>query len=207
MKQEKAVTLIDSNHISSEGLKRIIGESSSLYLQNHYLSSSEILDKNGSLDNQIVIYHQIGDPSESSNWIEEKISKNKFSLLAILPLENTLQIQRFWKIGASSIVTNACSSEELSTALEMVANGQRFYCNRIIDVVSKPKTQDSKLSERETEVLKQLAEGKTTQEIAESLFVSVHTINSHRKNIMKKLGFKSPVEMIVYAVKNDILNS
>ena len=178
-----------------------------MHLKNHFFSSSDINENNNSIKSEVVIYHQVGDPSESSNWIEEKVSKNEFSLLAILPLENTRQIQKFWSIGVSSIVTNACSSEELTTALEMVANGQRFYCNRILDVVSKPKKADAKLSERETEVLKQLAEGKTTQEIAESLFVSVHTINSHRKNIMKKLGFKSPVEMIVYAVKNDILNS
>ena len=61
------------------------------------------------------------------------------------------------------------------------------------------------LSERETDVLKLLAIGRSNKEIAESLFISVHTVVSHRKNISSKLGVKSTAALVIYAVANNLI--
>jgi len=61
------------------------------------------------------------------------------------------------------------------------------------------------LSEREIEVLKQVALGYTNQEIADRLFISKHTVISHRKNITSKLGIKTVSGLTVYAVLNDLI--
>jgi DNA-binding CsgD family transcriptional regulator len=65
---------------------------------------------------------------------------------------------------------------------------------------------DSILSERETEVLKLLANGKSHKEIADNLFISIHTVVTHRKNISTKLGIKSTAALVIYAVANNIIN-
>lgn len=65
---------------------------------------------------------------------------------------------------------------------------------------------DNKLSERETEVLKLLVRGKANKEIAEKLFISIHTVVTHRKNLSSKLGVKSTAAMAIYAVANNIID-
>lgn len=65
---------------------------------------------------------------------------------------------------------------------------------------------DNTLSERELDVLKLLAIGKANKEIAEDLFISVHTVISHRKNISNKLGVKSTAALVIYAVANNLID-
>ncbi|WP_347840340.1 helix-turn-helix transcriptional regulator [uncultured Draconibacterium sp.] len=65
---------------------------------------------------------------------------------------------------------------------------------------------DSALSEREIDVLKLLAIGKANKEIAEELFISIHTVISHRKNISNKLGVKSTAALVIYAVANGLVD-
>ncbi|QIA07674.1 response regulator transcription factor [Draconibacterium halophilum] len=65
---------------------------------------------------------------------------------------------------------------------------------------------DNTLSEREIDVLKLLATGKSNKEIAEQLFISIHTVISHRKNISNKIGVKSTAALVIYAVANGLID-
>ena len=67
------------------------------------------------------------------------------------------------------------------------------------------KTSDSELSERETDILREVALGKTNKEIADHLFISAHTVITHRKNITRKLGIKTVSGLTVYAILNKII--
>ena len=71
---------------------------------------------------------------------------------------------------------------------------------------SNKKSFENKLSDRETDVLKLLVQGKANKEIADELFISIHTVISHRKNITAKLGIKSTAGMAIYAVANNIID-
>ncbi len=71
---------------------------------------------------------------------------------------------------------------------------------------SKQKSAGNSLSEREIEVLKLLIKGKTNKEIADELFISIHTVISHRKNITGKLGIRSTAAMAIYAVANNLID-
>jgi len=71
---------------------------------------------------------------------------------------------------------------------------------------SNKKSFENKLSDRETDVLKLLVAGKANKEIADELFISIHTVISHRKNITTKLGIKSTAAMAIYAVANNIID-
>jgi DNA-binding CsgD family transcriptional regulator len=88
--------------------------------------------------------------------------------------------------------------------------------NRIIKIINSAinkvnnsnKTKESnELTDRETEIVKHIALGETNQEIAESLFISMHTVISHRKNITKKLGIKTISGITVYALLNKLVNT
>ena len=93
-------------------------------------------------------------------------------------------------------------------AIGKIKEGERFFCQKVIDTLIDENTGDSghpalkELSERELEVLKLIGQGFTSKEISNRLFISIHTVNSHRKNLLKKLEMKSPTQLIVFALEN-----
>ena len=111
-------------------------------------------------------------------------------------------------MGVKCILTKGCSKQEILNAIHSISMGNRFYCNRILDqVMTRPETDEvtcepADLSPREFEVLQLITKGNRTTDIADKLNISVHTINSHRKNILRKLNLKSPTELIVYAMES-----
>ena len=130
------------------------------------------------------------------------------NVLIITNEDRNTEIQQLLDMGIRCILTKGCSKEEIVNAIYAISKGNRFYCNRILDqVMTRPDTPEvtcepADLSPREFEVLQLITKGRKTVDIADQLNVSVHTINSHRKNILKKLNLKSPAELIVYAVES-----
>ena len=132
-------------------------------------------------------------------------------VLLMTDRQDHLTIQHFIKIGIKVMVTSNCSEEEITNALKAVSIGNCFFCNKLLNLVIEEKTTNPKgkkpkeISQREFQVLQLITKGYSSMAIAEKLFLSVHTINSHRKNILKKLNLTSPAELIVYALENGIV--
>lgn len=144
--------------------------------------------------------------------LEELKANTDCSFLVISNSQTKESIQRLLGMGIKGILTKNCSEEEIINGLRAVAQGNRFFCNNILDlVVDNPDKEDdcepTNLTPREYEVLEKITKGKTTAQIAEDLHLSVHTINSHRKNILRKLNMNSPAELIVYAIESGIVKS
>ena len=117
--------------------------------------------------------------------------------------------------GVTSHILNECDEQEIIDAVTETAKGEKFFCGKIVDVVFNGEIAKSKkisgnlcdpvkISERELEIVKLIAEGFTNKEIAEQLFLSTHTITTHRKNIMNKLGVKNTAGIVMYAIKSNI---
>jgi len=111
-------------------------------------------------------------------------------------------------------LTKECSAQEIIKAVQMASNGEKFFCSFILDVLLKHNLVHSPLkdyafpgclSEREIEIVKLIAQGKINKEIARELYLSPHTVHTHRKNIMKKLGVHSAVELTNFAKENGLL--
>lgn len=107
------------------------------------------------------------------------------------------------KAGATGYVLKVCGEQEIVNAVRATARGERFMCSQVLEsVFAEDTTPESghSLTPREVEIIQLIAEGKSTMQIADQLFLSHHTINSHRKNILRKLKIKSPAELIVKAL-------
>ncbi|WP_370088837.1 LuxR C-terminal-related transcriptional regulator [Ekhidna sp.] len=144
--------------------------------------------------------------------LKELKKSTSCSFLVISNSQTRESIQQLLAMGIKGILTKNCSEEEIVNALRAVAQGNRFFCNNILDlVVHNPEKEEdcepTSLSPREYEVLELITKGKTTAQIAEELHLSIHTINSHRKNILRKLNLNSPAELIVYALESGIVRS
>lgn len=127
-------------------------------------------------------------------------------ILIISTDKNPTYILSILELGVHGYLTRECDEGELINAIFAIANNQKFYCNKIINIILEKKLNSNddcdptSLSQRETEITTLIAKGMTSKEIATKLFLSPHTINTHRKNIMKKLGVKSTSELVLYAV-------
>jgi two-component system response regulator NreC len=117
------------------------------------------------------------------------------------------------KAGASGYILKDCAFEELALAIHRVVSNRTYLSPGIIDIVVKDYLQESStkqtsafsvLTAREREVLQLLAEGASTKKIAKSLYVSVKTIETHRMQIMDKLGMHSIAELTKYAVREGL---
>lgn len=111
-----------------------------------------------------------------------------------------------------SVVFKDSSKEEIGSALSMAVRGDRFICNRASNQLLGKQTvsvdvQDKILTNTEKEVLRLIALGKTTKEIATERFSSIHTITTHRKNIFRKLDVNSVHDATKYALRAGILDS
>jgi DNA-binding NarL/FixJ family response regulator len=151
---------------------------------------------------QVIVmdhYFDIGGITELANY---------FSPAAIVILSNSQQraeVQELIDSGIKNHVSKACDADELVDAIYAAARGDEFTCvkiSRILYGSEQPaiKTDSiSQLSSREAEIVHLIAEGLPNKDIAEKLFLSVHTVKTHRKNIIKKLGFsfKNAAELIL----------
>jgi DNA-binding NarL/FixJ family response regulator len=110
-----------------------------------------------------------------------------------------------------SVVFKDGPLNELRDALQTVNRHQRYISQRALEVIISHQQVDEErpniLTETETEIVKAIAQGKTTKEIANERFSSVHTITTHRKNIFRKLGINTAHEVVKYALRAGLVDS
>lgn len=109
-----------------------------------------------------------------------------------------------------SVVMKDSTKEEILSAFQCVSHGSRFICNHVGNLLlnsrSQTAVQEIVLTPTEQEILKEMALGKTTKEIASARFLSFHTVNTHRKNIFRKLGINNIHEATKYAMRAGIID-
>jgi DNA-binding NarL/FixJ family response regulator len=137
---------------------------------------------------------------------------SKTNILILSSDNNKATILEALQLGVKGYVTKECSLEEIDMAVQSTAKGEKFFCHKILDIIMEkhfnPEAENgdpSILTIRETEILKLIAHGQSTQTIADDLHLSPHTVQTHRKSIIKKLNIKSPTEFVIYAMDLGLL--
>jgi two-component system response regulator NreC len=142
-----------------------------------------------------------------------KAIDENIKIIALSVHDEALYVRRMLKAGASGYLVKHSDFNELVEAIRAVMRDQLYLSPRISNELVRDylkhlpddeATAFSILSEREREILQLLAEGKTKQEIAKILFLSVKTVDSHRQNIMNKLSITTLSDLIRYAIREGI---
>jgi len=116
--------------------------------------------------------------------------------------------------GINGYIFKMSDMEEFLFAIKELASGKDYFSDKVSKIVlkglqSKAQKNDElekiHITNREKEILKLLAKGRTSQEIAETLFISYFTVGQHRKNILEKLGLKNTAELVFYAVREGLV--
>lgn len=131
-----------------------------------------------------------------------KIILNKYpdqKVLALTTYSERVFIQQMMDNGAYGYVLKNASSEEIMEGVMEVNAGNKYLCSETENLLKKTHENELMITRRESDVLKLLAEGFTNMEIAEKLFISPLTVDSHRKNLIVKLQAKNTASLIKIA--------
>jgi DNA-binding NarL/FixJ family response regulator len=128
-------------------------------------------------------------------------------------------IREVMNLGASGYLTKKCAGENIIEAIEVVNQGEEYFCNSVREKIfntfaeNNPKSnktiipENSILTCRELEIVTLISLEYSGKEISEQLFISTNTVETHRKNIMKKLQTKNTIGLVKYAIKNNLIKS
>ncbi|MEM8908311.1 MAG: response regulator transcription factor [Bacteroidota bacterium] len=117
-------------------------------------------------------------------------------------------IVRLMEVGANGYILKNKSKEQLVQAIHRVHSGQPYFGLEILETATSANSmleQEVQLTDREIDVLRLIAEGMTTREIAKTLGISEPTVNGHRRNLLRKLDFSNDKHLVRYAIKKGIV--
>lgn len=212
--KKSEVLVCESNFLIKEGIKSVINKNPFFETVQEAKSHDDLEAKlsNGSYD--IVTIDFADEPHfglDSISFIQEAAPKAK--ILVISNEDNKRTIYDVLSRGVENYVTKNCRDQEIYKALDACINSEKYYCGKILDIIIDKTFGDDmiddkdkvSLTKRESEIVQLIAQGKMAKEISSILNISVHTIYTHRKNVMKKLDISSPVELITYAINKGIV--
>jgi DNA-binding NarL/FixJ family response regulator len=208
-----SVVLADAQYLIREGLKNLLCSTKDVRIAGEATTSAELIQLIHDRKPDVVIF----DYNNNKNFgvediqIVKRISPDT-NFLIISSDDTKSTIYKAIELGAVSFLTKECDKDEIIGAVYATARKEKFLCHKIIDIIIEKHIHTDEdtckafnLSLRETEIIKLTAKGWTAKTIAGHLFLSTHTVYTHKKNIMKKLKINSSSEMIVYAIQNGLV--
>jgi DNA-binding NarL/FixJ family response regulator len=195
-----------------EGLKQILAKHSDMRVVDEAGSSQEAMEK-VLLHKLDVILLDISLPGRNGPELLSEIKKNK-SDLAVLVLSMHPEDQyaiRMMKAGALGYMTKESAPEELISAIRKVATGRRYISSKLAEEMAVAldtniaKLPHQLLSNREFQVMRMLASGKTLKDIADEIMISEKTVTTYRARILEKMKLKNNTEITIYAIENKLL--
>lgn len=205
--------LADTQDITRAGLIYVIGKmgyDSTKYIEDR----TELIEALKANDDAVIIldYTQFDFNDVSEIGILSERFHNSRWLIFSEDLSPDFMRQVTISLSHCGIVLKECSLAEIKESIEFAIAGKRYICQQVTEMLLNPQTQQQKiqlpnLTKTELEILKDIALGMTTKEIAARRFSSFHTINTHRKNIFRKLGVNNMHEAIKYALKAGLVDA
>lgn len=208
------IIIADTQYLVRIGLLNLLSTQKNFTIVGEVSNSKALLEMVELHQPEVVIF----DYNNPKSFLMDDISaikktSPKTNFLIISADENKSNIYKVIELGAISFLTKECDKEEIIAAIYATAKNEKFLCHKVIDIIIEKHmhTDDDNckafnLSLRETEIIKLTAKGWNAKTVAGHLFLSTHTVYTHKKNIMKKLNINSSSEMILYAIQNGLVN-
>jgi len=208
---ETKVLLADDHAILREGLRMVLDAQPQIKVVGEADNGREAVDMAEKLQPDVVVM-DIAMPTLNGLEATRQIKKRwpQIRVVILTMHENHQYLMQIVKAGATGAVLKRSAGTELLTAIRAAAHGESYFSPAIASMMLEDyrvRLSDDEgdslelLTEREREVLQLVAEGKTNQEIADALFLSIKTIQTHRAHIMEKLGVHDRTDLVKYAIR------
>lgn len=210
------IALVDDHKMFREGIKSVLADEKSITVVAEAGNAEDII-KDISKCKIDVLITDISLPGMSGIELCRYAAKNCTQVKILMLSMHTDEefVMDSVGSGASGYLSKETGHEELIFAIRKIANGEIYFSHNISQTIIKGYQKDKKgglenpsetLSQRELEVLKLYAEGLSNPEIAEKLFISVRTVESHKTHILQKTGLKSHVDLVKLAIKHKLID-
>jgi two-component system, NarL family, response regulator NreC len=205
------VILADDHHIVREGLRGLLEKQADMEVVAEAPNGREALRLSRQLKPDLVVM-DISMPDlngiDATRQILDEMPKVK--VIALSMHADKQFVEGMLRAGVKGYLLKDCASEELIQCIHTVSSGRVYLSPAITPMIVREFVNPTRnevpavsceLSGREREVLQMIAEGRSTKEIADALFISVKTVESHRKNIMNKTELHTVAELVKYAIR------
>ncbi len=210
-KEEVTIILADDHRLIREGIRTIIEKNSGFRVVAEATEGREAIKMCKKYAPRVVIM-DVSMPGLNGIEATRTIRKenSKIRVIALSMYTDRQFVSGMLRAGASGYLQKDVESSELINAIKTVIAGQKYICQEVSNLIIDEFLQDDNLKEkpelsgREREILQLIAEGNSSREIAEKLFLSRKTVDAHRKNIMDKLELYTLPELTKYAIRSGL---
>jgi len=200
------IILADDHQIILDGLTEVLKSHEELEILGQFPNGKEVIEF--VQENEVDVAVMDINMPEMDGISCAKLLKRDFPTIKVIMLTMYAQksfIDEIIKLGIEGCLLKNNSGKELYDAILRVQSG-KFYYDKIKDFTdSSEEIASYKLGDREIEIIKLLSQGFDTIEIAEKLFISKHTVSTHRKNILNKTGVNNTTQLVQFAHENHLL--
>ena len=210
MKDKIALIIADDHILFIDGLKMLLKDEPDFNIVDTANNGKELLDLLQKTKTDIVLM-DINMPKmnglEALKFIKKNKSSAKVIFLSTYNEEHLIKKAKF--LGANGFLVKNSTKEELLQCIKSVYNNQSCFPYRFIKEINEFDDEDNflkhfNLTKREKEIIELIKAGHSNQQISDQLFLSIYTIETHRKNIMHKLGLKSPAALMRFIIENNL---
>jgi len=210
------ILIADDHEVVRKGIRAILEAHPGWEASGESADGRDAVEKAAALKPDVVII-DIGMPQLNGLEATRQILKNRpnTKVLVLTMHESEQVVQQVLEAGARGYLLKSDASRDLVRAVEELLRNKTFFTSKVAQLVldtflrRRPRADETGasnvLTPREREVVQLLAEGKSTKEVASALNLSVKTAETHRSNIMRKLDIHSVSELVLYAVRNNIV--
>jgi len=209
------ILIADDHQLLIDGIKAALNGIEDFNIAAEVNNGYQVLEKLDSGTSVDVILMDINMPKLDGLNATKMVHKKypDVRVLALSQYDEKRFVKQMVKNGASGYLLKDSSRDVLEKAIRTVFNGEKYFCERLMMqlVNQELKMENTRslfpdLTDRELEVLRLIGKEFSSQEIADKLFISFHTVESHRANLMSKAGVKNTAGLIRWATENDFLD-
>ena len=216
MQKQTRVYLADDHRILREGLRHILSEISGCEVVGEAGDGRQALQEIEEIKPDVAVL-DISMPNLTGIEISRQLRRYhpEIKIIILSRHDNEEYIEQLLKHGVDGYVLKDDAGDDLLRAVEAVVKGEKYLSPRIASKVMRDLQRPARnpaadspfvlLTNREREILKLIAEGKTNEEIARALWISPRTAKAHRANIMKKLDVHKVTELVRYAIRSGLV--
>lgn len=211
MENEKInIAIVDDHPIVIEGLKMMLNSHPSFNIPETFTSGSEIIAFMGTHKVDIILLDITLPDANGTDLCREikKTSPNTAVIMFSNRSERSIIMQSIQN-GASGYLLKNTSIDELVICIKGALSGDIVFCNETKQIISRPSQNDlpiPRLTKREKQILQLVAQGKTSNMIAEELFLSPLTVDTHRKNLLQKFQARNSTELVNQAIEYHLID-
>ncbi|WP_309609130.1 response regulator transcription factor [Flavobacterium sp.] len=218
MENKIRIHLADDHQVLIDGILAVLKTNPNFEVVGFSLNGENLVDKVAK-DNSDVLVMDINMPEKDGIQVLREFNEKGFTCRVIIlsSYDDVKLIKEVIKLGASGYLTKQCAGENIIDAISTVAQGNQYFSSSVKDKIFNALTGNTQnqpydvneviasITSRELEILSLITNEKSGKEISEILFISTNTVETHRKNLMKKINVKSSIGLVLFATKHNLI--